>query len=590
MCFCGKIPFGMIEKLIGFLKNNWPLALCVGLITVTIVCICISFFVTEKKNEKYKRALSEQSNSVRIFIIDVKNNLVRFFNSSSLNRVRNWSLGEFYSQFPNSEQRKVIDWVNALVDPSTEAPDYLETDVQVNGTKKQYFSLLQVENIDTKKQVIHMQSYLLKYMHSGKNSNYNSAKYGLSTIKDLSSSFPSNKRKGFTACFRFQYKKIQDKDKPIDPLIFSQLKNAIFPFVDSRSFLLQCSENDLVVSDIRINEKMKSLYLINSIINSINKYLSLNGLLSTVEMRVGVVEHKKFVGTAEDVVNQAVRTAQIAYDDSPILLWYEKGRESLNPLNDASYRTEVERIINEKKLSYFFRPIYSVDSGKVIGYFTKAEPKDTYFGSMSELKDYASRTDDSSALFSTLAKNTLPIFINERKDETQALFYPVRTEERGYMLTTFARLSKAKQSHIVFLFEESDIKSHFYPTDPDAIIDDMRSIKAKGYETALFLNEGELGLPSQVYTAFDYFVCGFAFAGSASEMDTKIRSQLHALVEKLLKYGKPIIATDIEGWASLELLVRSGLKFISSESFAPFDQMILPIPPKSIKRVKDMIK
>ena len=189
-----------------------------------------------------------------------------------------------------------------------------------------------------------------------------------------------------------------------------------------------------------------------------------------------------------------------------------------------------------------------------------------------------------------MAKNILPIFVSERKDETEALFYPVRTEERGYMLTTFARLSKAKQSHIVFIFEEVDIKSHFYPTNPDAVIDDMRAIKAKGYEVALFLNEGELELPPQVYTAFDYFVCGFAFAGSASEMDTQIRSQLHALVEKLLKYGKPIIATDIEGWASIELLVRSGLKYISSESFAPFDQMILPVPQKSIKRVKDMTK
>lgn len=580
----------MIEKMLAFIKNNWELVLCVGLVTITIIAVCASFFISEKKNEKYKKLLAEQSNSVRIFIIDVANNSVRFFNSSSLSNVRNWSLGEFYSQFPSNEQRRVIDWVNALVDSSTEAPDYLETDVQISGSKKQYFSLLQVESVDQKKQVIHMQSYLLKYMHTSKNSAYNVSKYGLSTIKDLSTAFPANKRRGFTACFRFQYKKILDKDKPIEPLIFSQLKNAMFPYVNAKSFLLQCSENELVVSDIKNSERVKMLYLINTLINAINRYLSINGLLSSVELRVGAIEHKRFVGTAEDVVDQARRTAQIAYDDLPILLWYEKGRESLNPLNDASYRTEVERIINEKKLSYFFRPIYSVQESKVIGYFSKATPKDTYFGSLDELKDYASRTDDSSALFSTLAKNILPIFVSERKDETEALFYPVRTEERGYMLTTFARLSKAKQSHIVFIFEEGDIKSHFYPTNPDAVIDDMRAIKAKGYEVALFLNEGELELPPQVYTAFDYFVCGFAFAGSASEMDTQIRSQLHALVEKLLKYGKPIIATDIEGWASIELLVRSGLKYISSESFAPFDQMILPVPQKSIKRVKDMTK
>ena len=166
----------MIEKMLAFIKNNWELVLCVGLVTITIIAVCASFFITEKKNEKYKKLLAEQSNSVRIFIIDVANNSVRFFNSSSLSNVRNWSLGEFYSQFPSNEQRRVIDWVNALVDSSTEAPDYLETDVQISGSKKQYFSLLQVESVDQKKQVIHMQSYLLKYMHTSKNSAYNVSK------------------------------------------------------------------------------------------------------------------------------------------------------------------------------------------------------------------------------------------------------------------------------------------------------------------------------------------------------------------------------------------------------------------------------
>ena len=39
--------------------------------------------------------------------------------------------------------------------------------------------------------------------------------------------------------------------------------------------------------------------------------------------------------------------------------------------------------------------------------------------------------------------------------------------------------------------------------------------------------------------------------GNAKDMDALVRSQLHVMVEKLLKYHKPIIANDIEGWASL---------------------------------------
>jgi hypothetical protein len=92
--------------------------------------------------------------------------------------------------------------------------------------------------------------------------------------------------------------------------------------------------------------------------------------------------------------------------------------------------------------------------------------------------------------------------------------------------------------------------------------------------------------------AWTFFVCtvsAFVFAvGFKTFMDTRIRSELHALVEKLLKYNKPIIASDIDGWNAIELLVRSGLNYISSESFAPYNQMIVPLPPKNVRKVQDM--
>lgn len=570
------------------LLEYWPLYGGLLLLLVLLIVLIITFSISNKRYDDYLKQIDEQTNSVRVFIIDLPNNSVKFFNASTLSKVTYMTTGEFYSQFPLSQQKKVIQWINAVLDSSSQAPDIFEADVQVSRNRKQYFSLLQVDSVDRKKQILHLQSYLLKYMAPARLSN---GTHGLSTVKEFSAALSSSgKRKGVSACFRFSYRKIQDKDKEIEPLIFNQLKNALAPFIDSKHFLIQCSMNELVLSDLKINERAKSLFFVRSALNAINRFLALNGYNSLIDVRVGAVEHRFFSGDSNGIIDQARKTAQIAFDDKEQILWYQKGRESLNPLNDASYRTEVERIINEKKLSYFFRPIYSVKEKRTIGYFTKAKPKDTYFDSIEELKDYASRTDDASDLFSTIARNTIPIFVNERLDENALLFFPVRTEERGYMLLTFAKLARAKQAHVVFLFDENDVKTHFDAANPDNIIDDMRSIKAKGYEVGLYFSGGELALPPVVYTAYDYFVCSFAFAGSANEMDTLVRSQLHALVEKLLKYDKPIIATDIEGWASIELLVRSGLDLISAESFSPYDQMILPLPAKSVKRINDMKK
>ena len=80
------------------------------------------------------------------------------------------------------------------------------------------------------------------------------------------------------------------------------------------------------------------------------------------------------------------------------------------------------------------------------------------------------------------------------------------------------------------------------------------------------------------------------FAGSAKNMDALVRSQMHVLVERLLKYEKPIVANEVEGWPSLELLVRSGLLYISAECFAPYSEMIQPVSPKSIKKVDEFLR
>ncbi len=573
------------------LLNHWPIIVVGALLFILAVVMIITFLIAEKRDVKFRNSINELSSSVRVFVINVPAGSVDYFNMSSISNVRHQTLSQFYQQFPISEQKKVITWINSLTDPMANPPMFLETDIHDTKVHKQYFSMLQANSVDKEKQIIHLESYLLKYMTASRGNS--SSTHGLSTMKDLTKAIESNsKKRGITACYRFLYKKIQDKDKEIDPVKFNQIKNAIFPFLQgyNKRFLLQADGNDLIFSDLHVQERAKSLYLLHSVRNSINRYLSINGIANLIDIRIGVVEHSAITADGATIISQAKKTAEIAFEDKNILLWYEKGKEAISMFNDSSYRTEVERIINEKKLNYYFRPIYSVDKAKTIGYFCKSEPKDTYFDSMEELKDYALRTEDDRDLFATVAKNTLPLFVSERQSELQMLFYPVRIEERGYMLTVFARILKSSAAHIVFLFEENDIRNALANSSPEMIVEDMRLIRAKGYEVGLLLKEGELLLPPEIYSAFDYFICEFAFAGSAAEMDALNRSRLHGLVEKLLKYRKPIIATDIEGWPSIELLVRSGVRYISSESFAPYDPMILPLPPKSVRRINDFKK
>ena len=575
-----------MEAIWEHLSKYWMYyAAILGLLVLAIILL-VSLAFVRRKEERYRVALDEQSNSIRVFIIDIPHDNVKFFNVTTLRKVSECTLGQFYQHFPVAQQKRVINWVNAISDPGTSCPDYLETDVTDHHARKQYFSLLQLEHVDHEKGLIHIESYLMKYMSSAKNG---TGRSGLSTMSDLESAIASNgKKRGFSACYRFVYKKITEKDRDIEPLIFNQMKNALFPLVVGHRYLLQCSGNDLLFSDLRITEKAKALYLIRAGLNSINRYLSLNGLSSVLDVRVGVVEHSLVQNSSESIIEMARTTAQIAFEDNDVILFYETGRRVKSALSDSAYRTEVERIIEEKKIHYYFRPIYSVDKATITGYFTKAVPYDAYFDSMEELKDYAIRTEDDKALFSTIVKDTIHLFLSGNAEEGNKLFFPVRMQERSHLLTTFGKLSRAHSANMVFLFNESDVYSSLPSFDVDAILEYMKLVKVKGYEVGLFMNNQELKLPPRLYGAFDYFAVSFEFAASASDMDALVRSQLHALVEKLLKYDKPIIATDVEGWASIELIVSSGMRYVSSETFAPYDLMMNPPSPKSLKRIKEI--
>ena len=578
-----------MEAVLKWVQEHWIFLLVLLLLVAAIVLLIITFGTSEKKHKLFKEELNEQNNSVRVYIIDLPNNKVRYFNAIDLGNVRTIDLSSFYQQFPLSEQRKVIDWIKAVLDPDEKAPDHLEADVTISRTRKQYFSLLQIDHVDTEKGILHVQSFLLKYLSLNKQGKGSKTKQ-LSSIKDYNDAIHANKgkRKGITACYSFRYKKGSDRDRPIDRLILDHLKNALSPLLEGKRLLLSPSDNEIVLCDTLIYERQKASYLLRQGISLIMTYLSVNGYLSKIETRVGAVWHRDGGEHPEEILEKARNTAKYAFDTKEVIFFYEKGRDTLPVLGDSSYRSEIERIINDKKLSFFFRPIYSVTEEKVIGYFTKSEPFDTYFETMEDIKNYASRSGDAEALFSTIFRRTLPLFLSERIDANQTLFFPVRMDDISFMLRVVARSPKAKEAHIVFLFSESDLRAHIDFNNPEPFLGDLTLIKAKGHAVALYINENELGLPTVVYPAFDHFACSFALPASSMEMDTRVRMQLHALPERLLKYGKPIIAADVENWSAIDIIIHSNLTLFSSDVIGKYTEMIEPISPKSLKKLKDI--
>ena len=575
----------MWKEILENVKINWPIYVPIALVSITFLFVFVCFIVEAIKRDKFNKKLKENSNSVRIYKIDFNRELVTYFNMTAPENVYHTPLGAFYNSFSPSQQNEVRNWIDAIINNTENKVDMLEVDMYDSKNRKQYFSLLQLDAYNPKARTLHLTSHFLKFMEVGKYSS--NSIHGLANFKDVVDAInASNKKRGYTIVYRFTYKKAQDEDKEIEQFIFNQLKNALYPFTNQKAYLLELSKNELCLVDLRLLGREKGLGLCRSGLMSVKKYLSINGFLSKIDVCAGIIPNSYNQENGEKLISCAREAAIYGMNTHHSVSWYEQHTEELTMMKETSYKSEAERVINEKKMQYLYRPVFHVDGESVIGYMLRVELIDSIFADIDAFKDSAIRIGEDKDVYSTIIKETIPLFVNSRLDSSQALFLPIRKEERSYMLVKLSHLSYAKEANIIFVYSEKDTLAYINEDNVATFIYDLKSIKSKGYRLALALHEGSRSLPNEVYAEYDFFICSFKKTGGGSST-TAVRSRLHSLVEKLLKFNKPIIANDVEDWGSLELIVRSGIRYFSSEVFAKYSEEIKPVSTKSIRRLKD---
>ena len=230
---------------------------------------------------------------------------------------------------------------------------------------------------------------------------------------------------------------------------------------------------------------------------------------------------------------------------------------------------------------------YNVEKSRMVGYQAKFEPLDSFFDSIDELKSYAIRTEDDKELFSTIARNSITRFIEQKDGASLRLFFPITFPELDYVNRTFAYISSINEANIVLILNEDELLN--LPKESiTALVDIIMTFKSKGYEVALLLNDKETALNSTVYEVFDYFLLSVASHVTDRKSQSRQIPSFQALVEKLLRYNKPIIAIDIPSLSLVEYIIKLGVTIVGSDSIAPFDENVLPLNKKILMKLKNM--
>lgn len=575
---------------------NWSLVISVSipvLLFGMLIALIAGFTVGHLKDLGFDKGVVYSSSTVRVIRIDLIKQEVVYFNTSRMKYAKRMPFESWIASMPIHEQAVVKSWVIDLLEKKN-VDNYLEADVQFANSKKTTPSFYKVVKVDTNKQIIHLENHLIRYA----NKNAELKDRDLSSVAEFGEAIDRNGTdRGMTFCFTLAPKLNNGEGVDLDKFrnnlstdVIMRFKKSVSNFVKGSSKLIQLSPNEFVIANFDMMERSQAISLALTVINRVEKDMNEQRKKKAnepyYEIRCGVVQNNEVNGGYNEIVSGARYASNAQFTTTTNLGFFDKDDNEATSFDESDdCKSEVAKIVRGKKFVDKFRPVFNVEERKVQGYMVRTIPVNTAFDSIEEMKNYAYRAKDSGTLFSAIVKDTVGRFTAERGEDKDLIIYlPTMVCEIGALMKSMPKMKKAKEANIMFVFKESDIFTYTTKDKNEAFFNALVELKTKGYNVALFLDDKRLNLTDNIYARCDSFFIDFA-ESTGDVSGAKIRSQISALVDKLVKFDKPIIATNLTSWMSIEMVVGAGIDYISSDAFSPYDDNLKPINKRSLDRL-----
>ena len=558
---------------------------------IIIIGVIVIFAISSKRDEEFSTQLSYERTTTSIYIIDVKKNKMISFNKSDMKHKTTSDLLSFYSKFHPNDVEKVKTWIFSIYMDYSNAEQYLEADILLNNGKKPCFSLLKLIKYSQEEGLVHIENRILKYItpnNAPKAKKTKKTPTGIVKRSQILQMINKNKSlRGYTYCVRFFYakQKVLSNNK-IERHMIMTLKNVIYPFASNVKIprqILDEGGSELFLFDLKIANRENAMQLANSLSHILKKQMEVNGFLGYISFVIGIVENGQYYQDFDAII-ECCREACISGQTNNNEIVFHK--RNIAPQNDMQkYIEQVEHILKNDVLRYLFRPIINTQNGHIIGYFEYVKAYDSPFSNFQEMSKYAARINRNIDLFAIIAKHVIPKFASECREDRASLFLSISMVDLENVADIIDNIPSSENISIVLVLDEQEVNEN--AANVDLLSNALLDLKRENYQIALLLNDKDLLLDDSVYHLFDYFVVGSAMIG-AIRKNNHIRLSTYTLIESLLKYNKPIIATDLESWQAVELIIKSGIKYISSDVITPTNDMLLPLEKKRMEKVISM--
>lgn len=564
-----------------------------ALLLVTLIAVITIILCIKNGQKKFETRMNDGSKKARIIIVNAPRQEVTSFSLKNASKKRIQSLTNFYKAFPYVERTRLTEWINSILNGTNDVPYFLYSmQTKKDNSKKTLDYFLRLVAADPTTGIIHFESYLIDKTFRVRN-----ARKMLSSESELAEGLRNNgASNGMTFCFKL-FERQNGRKKKEQPKIDLEKKfiDYVSRYAVGNQKVLNLAPYEAAIANFTFNDLSRALLfaleVIYGVTAKLNEDLGRNSKTSDLfQIKCAILRNKDCMGDSDIIIREGSSLVNTLNKLPQPIAIYQKSQATVAAYSEEGekeFDNEITRLIQEKRISYTFRPIYDVKRMRIYGYISRFTPVNSSFSTATQMKNYAVRTGCLQTLITAIMKNTIPKFISERSNKEHKLFFRIRMDEREMSIPLLMRSRVVKESNLYLTFMANDIQNSLDSSSLPKFLEQLGMLKEKGIRFAMVLKNNVLDLDKAIYEKCDAFIVDLS-AEDNFEKDAKIRSELHVLVEGLLKYKKPIIATNLTTWNIVEMVVRSNINLISSDMVAPYEKMMKPLPAKSAAKLQFM--
>ncbi|MFA5485463.1 MAG: hypothetical protein WC275_00010 [Bacilli bacterium] len=569
------------------MKENTLLFTIGAAIVLFLIVLFIMVLRLNKKDVKDDSIIIDNLTTPRIFVLDFLEEEVTYFDRGNYANRKKGPIPQFFEQFTAKEVEELDHWINRLLEKKSQVSLSYKVDVFVRSMRRSYASILEVKKIDYDKKVIHLESYLYRYLKPNDQSNLTVKKkedIGYLSSVALARLYKRQRGRGrgvYGAINIVSTLPKQSQKIEIPPHIWYELQNQA-AFYRAKNRIIRFLDNNTVgIYMPRRNDITPLIDIMKKIYTRVGAFLEKNGY-HNFSIAIGIARARQFddmkmhFKTAEELSMFAHREI----GDIKMLI-YDPAQE-VKALDLSLYRNELMSIVRKKSVEPLFQPLIDSRSVEILGYLTSFQISGSLFASYKDLTTFARENKQNELLMKMVLRKTAATYHNVKRNNRHLLFIPISIDDVGFLSETFSTQPFASDLKIVFMLEEQDYAHSFDLGEEMSAIN--KKIKKMGYGIALIISNTELTLPDKIYGEVDYFMVNEQIL-SRTEGSERERLYLLSSLGKLLRHKRPITFIDLPKWSEIEYYIRAGADYVASDEISKKDFTLGTIDKKKALRI-----